>query len=155
MGMLTAPFAASGPRSPTERPRQIPPSVRAACLKMIHEGCDLVVASRASGLRPDTLRRWLHRPELVSFIRRERSALRTALCSSNEYYLDSIRKNSANAMAQTKAIALLEAIDDQAPMRRTDSASPGIVIRVVNLVAPSDRGPRDAPQIEVNDADAG
>ena len=97
----------------------------------------------------------MSRGETLAFIRRERAALRASLCSQNEFYLAQIRANSANAMAQTKAISLLEAIDDQAPMRRTDSASPGIVIRVVNLVAPSDRGPRDAPQIEVNDADAG
>jgi len=144
MGSIIQPFAASGPRSPTERPRQIPPSVKAACLKMIHEGCDLVVAARASGLRPDTLRRWLHRPELVGFIRRERSALRTALCSSNEYFLAQIRANSANAMAQTKAISLLEAIDDQAPMRRaSDLPSPGVTIRILNIA------PQPAPSGDI------
>jgi hypothetical protein len=58
---------------------------------MIHEGCDLVVAAQASGLRPDTMRRWLHRPELVGFLRRERAAFRQAICAGNEAVLAEIR----------------------------------------------------------------
>jgi len=105
MGSITAPFAATGPRSPTKRPRGIAQSVRVAVLKMVHEGCDLVVAAQASGLKVDTLRRWLHRPELVSLIRRERAAFREAICSGNEHALAAIRDEPAgNAMAKVNAI---------------------------------------------------
>jgi hypothetical protein len=135
MGSITAPFAASGPRSPTERPRQIPPSVRAAALKMIYEGCDFVVAAQASGLRPDTMRRWLHRPELVGFLRRERAAFRQAICSGNEHALAAIRDEPAgNAMAKVNAIRTLEALGEGAALRSSEVPSPGVTIRILNIV---------------------
>ena len=143
MGSITAPFAASGPRSSTERPRQIPPAVKAAASKMIYEGCDLVVAARASGLRPDTMRRWLHRPELVGFLRRERAAYRRAICSGNEHALKSIRDEVAgNAVAKVNAIKCLEALDEEASLRRSgEQVTPGIVLNLVT-VAPSGWQPR-------------
>jgi hypothetical protein len=134
MGSIIQPFAASGPRSPTERPRQVPPSVRAAALKMIYEGCDLVVAAQASGLRPDTLRRWLHRPELVGFLRRERAAFRQALCAGNERALAQIRDESDNAMAKVNSIKCLEDMNEEGSLRRaSDVPSPGVTIRILNV----------------------
>jgi hypothetical protein len=144
---VSLPFAASSGRKLSDKPRRIPKSVQLACLDMIHTGADLVAAAKAHGLRPDTLRRHLHRIETIGFIRRERTALRTALCSSNEYFLSQIRANSANAMAQTKAIALLEQIDDEArarPARSGEVASPGVIIRV--LV------PQSAPMVDITPA---
>jgi hypothetical protein len=119
----------------SEKPRRIPKSVQLACLDMIHQGIDFVAAARANGIKPDTLRRHLHRIETLSFIRRERTALRAALCSSNEYYLAEIRNNSENEMARTKAISLLEAIDDEArtrPARSGEVASPGVVLNKIH-----------------------
>jgi hypothetical protein len=144
MSSITAPFAASGPRSPTERPRQIPQSVKAACLKMIHEGCDLVVAAQASGLRPDTLRRWLHRSELVSFIRRERAAFREAICSGNEHALAAIRDEPAgNSVAKVNAIRTLEALGEGAALRSGELPTPGVTIRIVHET------PRSAPIVDI------
>ena len=100
---------------------------------MIHQGIDFVAVARANHLKPDTLRRHLSRGETLAFIRRERAAFRAALCSNNEYYLAEIRANSANAMAQTKAISLLEQIDDQAIDRPSRDVTPGITIRVLNI----------------------
>ena len=135
MGSITQPFAASGPRSPIERPRRIPQAVQAAVLLMIHEGTDFVTAAQANGLRPDTMRRWLHRPELVSLIRRERAAFRQAICSGNEHALAAIRDEPAgNAMAKVNAIRTLEALGEEAALRSSEAPSPGIVLRVVTVV---------------------
>jgi hypothetical protein len=129
---VSLPFAASSGRDLSNKPRRIPKSVQLACLGMIHQGIDLAAAARANNLKPDTLRRHLHRIETVAFIRRERAALRQALCSANEFYLAAIRNNSQNEMARTKAIALLEAICDQEPMRGADATSPGITIQIIS-----------------------
>ena len=130
---VSLPFAASSPRELSEKPRRIPKNVQLACLDMIHQGIDFVAVARANHLKPDTLRRHLSRGETLAFIRRERAAFRAALCSNNEYYLAEIRANSANAMAQTKAISLLEQIDDQAIDRPSRDVTPGITIRVLNI----------------------
>lgn len=148
MGTITAPFAASGPREPTQRPRQIPQAVRAAALQMIYEGCDLVVAAEASGLRVDTLRRWLHRPELVSLIRRERAAFRQAICSGNELALKKVRDGSPNAMAVFRALDQLQGDDGG----RADGVSPGITLRII--AAPQPAQPIDVtPKPRIIDAD--
>jgi hypothetical protein len=147
MGTITAPFAASGPCSQTERLRQIPQSVRAAALKMIYEGCDLVAAAQASNLRPDTLRRWLHRAELVGFLRRERAAFRQAICSGNEHRLVQIADEpGGNAMAKVNAIKCLEDMNEEGLLRRTNELpSPGVTIRILNIApqpAPIDVTPK-------------
>jgi hypothetical protein len=153
MGSITAPFAASGPRSPTERPRRIPQAVQAAVLLMIHEGTDFVAAARANGLRPDTMRRWLHRPELVSLIRRERAAFREAICSGNEHALAAIRDEAAgNAMAKVNAIRTLEALGEGAALRSGEVRSPGVTIRILT-VAPQPAQPIDVtPKPRIIDA---
>jgi hypothetical protein len=138
MGSITAPFAASGPREPTQRPRPIPPAVRSAALLMIYEGADLATAARTVGIRGDTLRRWLHRGELVSFVRRERRAFREALCANTEHVLQELRSSSDNFMVRLGAARELERLSDETSLRRADeTVSPGICIRVVNIVQDS------------------
>ena len=134
---VSLPFAASSGRELSDKPRRIPKSVQLACLDMIHRGVDFVEAARANGIKPDTLRRRLHQIETIAFIRRERAAFRAALCSANEFYLAAIRNNSENEMARTKAISLLEQIDDEAgarPARSGEVPTPGVTIRIVNVV---------------------
>ena len=152
---IGVPFAASGPRSPTERPRRIPQAVQAAVLLMIHEGTDFVAAAQANGLRPDTMRRWLHRPELVGLIRRERTAFRQAICSGNEHALAAIRDEPAgNAMAKVNAIRTLEALGEGAALRSGEVPSPGVTIRILNVAAqPSPIDVTPAPQ-RIIDVDA-
>ena len=133
---VNLPFAASSPRDLSNKPRRIPKSVQLACLDMIHQGIDFVAAARANNVKPDTFRRHLARGETLAFIRRERAALRASLCSQNEFYLAQIRANSANAMAQTKAISLLEQIDDRSIDRPSRDVTPGVVLNIVSVVPP-------------------
>jgi hypothetical protein len=153
---VSVPFAASG-RELSDKPRRIPKSVQLACLAMIHQGIDFVAAARANNLRPDTLRRHLTRIETLGFLRQQRAAFRAALCSANEFYLAEIRANSANAMAQTKAISILEQIDDEArarPARSGEVPSPGVVLNIVTVApAPSavDVTPAKVPLIDAGE----
>jgi hypothetical protein len=128
-------IAASGPREPTQRPRPIPPAVRGAVLLMVYEGADLCAAAKKVGIRGDTLRRWLHRGEFIGFLRRERRAYREALTANTEHVLQEIRSTSENFMARLGAVRELERLADESPLRHTDQAvSPGVVIRVLNIV---------------------
>ena len=130
---VNLPFAASSPRELSDKPRPIPKSVQLACLDMIHQGIDFVAAARANNIKPDTLRRHLSRGETLAYIRRERAAFRQSICAANEFYLAAIRNNSENEMARTKAISLLEQIDDQAIDRPSRDVTPGITIRVLSI----------------------
>jgi hypothetical protein len=118
---------------------------------MIYEGCDLVVAAQASGLRPDTMRPWLHRPELVGFLRRERAAFRQALCAGNERALAQIRDESDNAMAKVNSIKCLEDMNEDSSLRRaSDVPGPGVTIRILNVS--SSQAPIDITPAKVIDA---
>jgi hypothetical protein len=138
---ISAPVAASGSRSSAKPQHRIPQSVKAACLLMIEEGADFITAAKASNLKPDTMRRWLHRPEVISFLRRERAAFREAICSANDRVLAQIRdKTDGNAMARVHAVRTLEdmAAEEGTGGRSLDpKAQPGIVIRVLSVQAPS------------------
>jgi hypothetical protein len=148
---VSLPFAASG-RDLSDKPRRIPKSVQLACLDMVHRGIDFIEAARANGIKPDTLRRHLHRIETIAFIRRERAAFRTALCSANEFYLAQIRANSQNEMARTRAISILEEIDGDSRARPMHSVpeQPGICIRIINVSA--SEPPLAPPPAKVIDA---
>jgi hypothetical protein len=108
---------------------------------MIYEGADLTTAARSVGIRGDTLRRWLHRGELVSFVRRERRAFREALCANTEHVLQEIRSSSDNFMARLGAARELERLADETSLRRADeTVGPGISIRVINVVQDAKAG---------------
>jgi hypothetical protein len=136
--MPETPLACSAPRSPTERPKPIPAAVRQACVTMVHEGITFVAAAALHGLKPDRLRRALHRPEVILLLRRERAAFRAAVCAANEAVLASIRdEREGNQMARVHAIRTLEGLDEGAVARLPGSPSPGVTIRIVNQVAVS------------------
>jgi hypothetical protein len=104
---------------------------------MIEEAADFVTAAKACDLKPDTMRRWLHRPEVVGFLRRERAAFREAICSANDRVLAQIRdKVDGNAMARVHAVRALEGMAEEASARPTHAQQPGIVI-VVRHVSPA------------------
>jgi hypothetical protein len=145
---------ATADRAAPARASTLPKSVKLACLAMIHEGHDFIVAARTHGLRPDTLRRWLHRVECISFVKRERAAYRLAVCSANEYVLKQIRDEGENAMARVASVKQLEAMVAAEDGGRGASApSLGVSIRIVNFQSPSaseptiDITPHPAPEL--------
>jgi hypothetical protein len=91
------------------------------------------------------MRRHLNTPQVVAFIRKQRSAFRAAVCSGNEFVLQEIRDNAENAMARVRAVQVLEGLDEEASLRRPgEVTAPGITI--VIREAPIDITPK-APQI--------
>lgn len=48
---------------------------------------DFIGAARLVSMRPNILRKWLHKPAVVQFIRRERAAFRVSICAANEFAL--------------------------------------------------------------------
>ena len=125
------PLATAPSRSLEPRPRPIPAGVKAACLMMIYEPTDFITAAKANGLKPETLRRWLHRPEVIGLLRKERAAFRAAICAGNERVLASIRdEEDGNQMARVHAIKTLEQLDTEATAHPLVPRAPGFVIIV-------------------------
>jgi hypothetical protein len=71
-----------------------------------------IEAGRAVGLKPDVARRWLDRPDALTFLRAERKAFRAAVCAANEAILAEIRASAPNSMARIAAIRMLEELEN-------------------------------------------
>jgi hypothetical protein len=132
---INMPIATSGLREPKCAGR-VPRGVKTACLMMIEQGVDFIGAAKANGLKPDTMRRWLHRPEVISFIRRERARYRASICASNEHVLAQIRDEGANAMARVRAVQVLEGVEGS-QVAKSASEVPNMTIRIINQTVPS------------------
>jgi hypothetical protein len=153
------PICASGSHE-VRRPKPIPVKVREACLAMIYGRpdddnavpLDFVAAARFVGIRPNILRKWLHKPAVMALIRRERAAYRVACCAANEYRLKKVADTSANGMAIIGACNALEGLDaDNSPHRQIEPVSPHItiVIRQPDVApAPAMQTIEHTPQLE-------
>jgi hypothetical protein len=102
---------------------------------------DFVQASKAAGIRPNILRKWLHKPAVVALIRAERRAFREAICAGNEAALQRVRDKSLNGMATVAAVRGLEQIEEIDPYRRAVQESPHVTIRIVNVQPSSASAP--------------
>jgi hypothetical protein len=121
------PVTASGSREPEKRPRPIPKAVRAAIKLMVHGDPDdqdgrplpFIEAGKQCGIKPDTMRRYIHRPDIVMLLRAERKAFREAICAGNEGALLRVRETSPNGMAVIGSVRALEHLseEDGAPGR--------------------------------------
>jgi hypothetical protein len=149
------PIASSGPREPVKRPRPVPKIVKDACLLMVYgdpedeDGgpIDFITAAKSVGMRPDTLRRYLGRPQVIAFLRAERRTFREAVCAGNEAALQRVRdgEGHSNPMARVAAVRALEALDEadtsaKAGQRQT---LPGLVVVVNAGVVPPHQPPID------------
>ena len=111
------PIASSGSRA-VQRPRPIPKVVKEACLLMVYGDpddenavpVDFISSAKAVGMRPDTLRRYLGRPQVIAFLRAERRAFREAVCAGNERALQRVRDGvgHSNPIAIVNSVRVLE-----------------------------------------------
>jgi hypothetical protein len=131
MPMFGTPIAAS--RREPARAVRLPEGVKRAVLLMIEEGLDFISAAKQVGLQPQAMRRWLGRAECIRFLRKERARFRATVCAQNEAVLAQIRDDCDNQMARVNAIKVLEQLDVE-PSRTADLPSPGIVLKIVNVV---------------------
>jgi hypothetical protein len=136
------PVAASGSREPDKRPKPIPRAVRTACLLMIYGNpdgnpdddaapIDFIAAAKLVGIRPHQFRRWLHTPQVIGLIRRERAAFRQAICCGNELALKRVRDTSKNPMGVVAAVRGLDQINDDPHSRGVEPISPRITINII------------------------
>jgi hypothetical protein len=149
------PIATAGSREPDKRPRPIPKVVREAILLMIYgdpedeDGLpiDFISAAKAVGMQPQTLRRYLHRPQVIALLRAERRAFREAVLAGNELALQRVRDGDqhSNPMARVAAARALEQLGDVDHDRPVGTSStPGVTIRLIAQAAPP------APMIDVS-----
>jgi hypothetical protein len=96
---------------------------------------DFIAAARVTGVGPDTARKWLHKPEVMSLLRSERKAFRREICAQNEASLKGLRDHAPNSMARIAAIRLLEEMNgDDAGL--APSEGPRFQVVVLNRVEP-------------------
>ena len=133
-----AQLLSTGPRSP-KRPRPLSRRVKDMIRLMVRgddetgEPMDFIAAARRAGLGPDTARKWLHRGEVISLLRRERKAFRHEIAASNEHTLKDLRDNAANGMVRLKAVELIEEMIAAEGGRASDESSPqSFSINIVN-----------------------
>src|SRR5215472_16769304 len=100
---IGVPFAASS-REPKDRPREIPPRVKRACLLMIEQGIDRCAAAKQVGMRPDSLRRWQHQREVLAYLRQGHDNHLATLSAANPTKLAEIRDTSPNWTSRVQAI---------------------------------------------------
>src|SRR5271165_5834615 len=97
--MPSVPPLTSSASREMKRPQPIPKPVREAIRLMVYgkpddpDGRPLPFgdAARASGVKPDVMRRYLDLPAVIALFRRERRAYREALCGGNEGALRRVR----------------------------------------------------------------
>jgi hypothetical protein len=134
--MLTNyPLAASGERQP-KRARPLSAGVRTAVKALVWgvEGYDyrrpvtLGEAAAEGAMRPDTLRRYLHRLDVRALIADEKKAFLAWANSANAQALMDIRDTSANDAARVRAVLALEELEGPRD-------GPGVSVTVNNAVA--------------------
>jgi hypothetical protein len=113
------------------QPGEISPKIRAVIERMIEFGESWDIAARTFGISARSMRRQLERPVVLQLLRRRRQVAREAASAGNIKRLVELRDQSVNLMAATKAIQLLEAVDD-AGRRHDTVVSPGLVILIEN-----------------------
>jgi hypothetical protein len=140
---IGVPFAASS-REPKERPREIPPRARRACVAMVEQAIDRVAAAKQVGMRPDSLRRWLRQREVLAFLRQAHDYHLATLCAANPTKLAEIRDTSPNWTSRVQAIRTMAELGEEGSVRRSgEIATPGVVLNIVT-VAPAPATPVDA-----------
>jgi hypothetical protein len=132
---ILPPVAASGAREPERAARRIPSKVRACVVAMVNDGLNFIEASQLHGLRPATMRTWLHRPEVVALIRAERKAYRQAILGTAEHALADVMNNAENSQARVNAAKAIVEIDrdDYARPHAGERTLPGVSIRILNV----------------------
>jgi hypothetical protein len=141
--MFSPPVRSAG-REP-KRSVRLPAKVKTAILLMVYgdparpdELIDFIAAAKLAGVQPDNMRRWLHRPEAASLLRKERAAYRLALTAGNESALARIRDKSENAMAVVRSCQVLSEWDREEFIHPSGHPrpQPGLVVQIITPASP-------------------
>jgi hypothetical protein len=110
-------------------------------------------AAAIAGLNVFSIRNALHRPHVQAYYRTQCQVLRARESPANIHRLCEIR-DAADNMPAVNAIKTLEGLDEDLMRRNTDTPTPGIVLRIVNVAPPPvpiDITPRPSPIIDAGD----
>ena len=120
--------------------KRVPPAVISAVNAMVDEGLTWQDAAAKVGIQTRQLRRWLEKPLVLAFMRKQREMLRESELASNILYLGRIKRAAPN-MPAVNAILALERMGDVASGQAGGvSHSPGITI-VINSGQSDERQP--------------
>lgn len=121
------------PDEPAKR-LEIRGKLKAALDAMVWDGLELAEAARNFKMSTFGVRKALAKPHVQAYLKSEKQVLRESLSARNIRRLGEIR-DAADNMPAIQAIRTLEGMgDDQPGASSGASASPGITIRILNVV---------------------
>lgn len=86
-------------------------------------------AARDVGLTVRALRMALERGHVITYLREQKRAFRSAISAANPLALKDVRDNSANGLARVRAVQVLEGDEVPAPVGGRHVA-PGVVVQI-------------------------
>jgi hypothetical protein len=124
-------------KSANKRPNRVDqptPKIREAIKLMVWEGKPFDEAAASAGLTTRQMRLALEKPSVLALLKREKQVLRESVSARNILRLGEIR-DAADNMPAIQAIRTLEGMgEDQDGGSQRASASPGVTIRIVNVL---------------------
>ena len=110
--------------------KRVPPAVISAVNAMVDEGLTWQDAAAKVGIQTRQLRRWLEKPLVLAFMRKQREMLRESELASNILYLGRIKRAAPNMPAVNAILALERMGDATSTPGGGLSHSPGITIQI-------------------------
>ena len=110
--------------------KRVPPVVINAVNAMVDEGLTWQDAAEKVGIQTRQLRRWLEKPLVLAFMRKQREMLRESELASNILYLGRIKRAAPNMPAVNAILALERMGDATSTPGGGLSHSPGITIQI-------------------------
>ena len=120
--------------------KRVPPAVISAVDAMVDEGLTWQDAAAKVGIQTRQLRRWLEKPLVLAFMRKQREMLRESELASNILYLGRIKRAAPNMPAVNAILALERMGDATSTPGGSLSHSPGVTI-VINSGQSDERQP--------------
>jgi hypothetical protein len=118
----------------TKSPVKVRGKLFSAIELMVFDGLPLDEAAQSVGLTTYTVRQAFAKPHVLVHLKQRREVLRAAASGKNILRLCEIR-DAENNMPAVNAIKVLEQLGDEQQQRGSAvSASPGVTIRIVNVI---------------------
>lgn len=109
---------------------------------MVYEGLNRKQAAERAGLKDHALYVALSKPHVKAYYMRQLDVLRTSERARNIHALVDVRDTGSNQMATVAAVKALEQMSDETGGNAGGTASPGVVIQIINGAVPTIAGPQ-------------
>lgn len=160
-GMALASLAERSPIPPIEAardrtsPGRVTGKLLIAMTAMVWQGLSRREAAAKAGISEHSLYKALRRPPVRAYYSAELEVLRTSERARNIHTLAEVRDQKTNQMARVQAVKALEQLDDEVSARRGSafSASPGLIINILNTSVTESPSAQRQHQVIDNSAD--